>query len=74
MDQDDWCYARRDEHGKPGGCRVVAWSQGVLRRLEGLLHLDVRSGVLQTRDRQALLPDGPHVSTPLLGHQAALLR
>jgi hypothetical protein len=46
----------------------------VLRRLEGLLHLDLRPGVLQTRDRQALLPDGPHVSTTLLGHQATVLR
>lgn len=39
-----------------------------------LQYLVCRSGVLQTRDRQALLPDGPHVSTTLLGHQAAMLR
>ena len=46
----------------------------MLRRLEGQLRLDVRSGMLQTRDRQALLPDGPHVSTCLLDVDTTMLQ
>jgi len=52
MDQNDWCYARRHEHGQPGRRRVVAWHVGVLRRFEGqLLHVNVSACVLSTCDR-----------------------
>ena len=66
MDQIVWGYARCDEHGQPGRRRVVAWFQGVLRRLEGQLLLNDSAGLLQTRDRQAMLPDGPHLSAQVL--------
>ncbi len=73
MDQDDWCCARCDEHGQPGRSRMAAWFEGVLRRLEGMLCHDGSASVLQTRDRQAMLPDGPHLSAQVLRYQATVL-
>lgn len=39
-----------------------------------LLHFDLPARVLQTHDRSAMLPDGPHVSTCLLDVDTTLLQ
>jgi hypothetical protein len=39
-----------------------------------LLHFDLSALVLQTNDRSAMLPDGPHVSTSLLDVDESLLQ
>lgn len=71
-----WCSARHIQHDRDGRCRPsrrAAW--GTLRLCEELrLRIDVPAGLLQACDCEALLPDDSHVSTPLLGHQAAVLR
>ena len=39
-----------------------------------LLHIDLPACVLQTNDRSAMLPDGPHVSTCLLDVDTTVLQ
>jgi hypothetical protein len=39
-----------------------------------LLHIDLPALVLQTRDRSAVLPDDPHVSTSMLDALQSLLQ
>ena len=39
-----------------------------------LLHIDLPARVLQTNDRSAVLPDGPHVSTCLLNVDSSMLQ
>lgn len=39
-----------------------------------LLHIDLPARVLQTHDRSAVLPDGPHLSTCLLNVDTSMLQ
>jgi hypothetical protein len=71
-----WCNARHIQHDRDGRrrpSRRAAWR--TLRWGEELrLCFHLPAGLLQARDCEALLPDGARVPTPLLRHQAAVLR
>lgn len=72
LDQD---FDRRGRNSRVGWggasrpVRLLLWNSEIK-----LLHIDLSALVLQTNDRSAVLPDGPHVSTCLLNVGESMLQ